>query len=42
MLGDAERHGARTASLQSTRTAQGLYLSLGFAPADRYEEWVPL
>jgi ribosomal protein S18 acetylase RimI-like enzyme len=39
VLADAERRGARTATLQSTRMAQPLYESLGFEPAGRYEEW---
>jgi GNAT superfamily N-acetyltransferase len=39
-LGDAVRHGSRTASLQSTAMAEGLYQSMGFVPAGRYEEWV--
>lgn len=41
VLADAERRGARTATLQSTRMGQHLYESLGFEPAGRYEEWVP-
>jgi GNAT superfamily N-acetyltransferase len=41
-LADAYRHGARTASLQSTPMGEPLYRSLGFRPAGRYEEWVPL
>jgi GNAT superfamily N-acetyltransferase len=40
LLADARRHGAQTATLQSTRMAQQLYQSLGFEPAGRYEEWV--
>jgi ribosomal protein S18 acetylase RimI-like enzyme len=40
ILADAHRHGARTATLQSTPTAQRLYESLGFAPVGRYEEWI--
>ncbi len=39
LLADARSHGARSASLQSTRMGQPLYASLGFAPAGRYEEW---
>ncbi len=39
VLADAQRRGALTASLQSTRMAQHLYESLGFQPAGRYEEW---
>ena len=39
VLADARGHGARTATLQSTRMAQQLYQSLGFEPAGRYEEW---
>jgi ribosomal protein S18 acetylase RimI-like enzyme len=38
-LADAQRRGARTASLQSTPMAQQLYRSLGFQPVGRYEEW---
>jgi ribosomal protein S18 acetylase RimI-like enzyme len=41
VLADAERRGARTATLQSTRIGRHLYQSLGFEPAGRYEEWVP-
>jgi GNAT superfamily N-acetyltransferase len=41
VLGDVHRRGARSASLQSTLMAQQLYLSLGFIPVGRYEEWVP-
>lgn len=40
VLADAERAGARTASLQSTRMATGLYESLGFVAVGRYEEWM--
>jgi len=40
VLADAQRRGARTATLQSTRIAQPLYESLGFEPVGRYEEWV--
>jgi ribosomal protein S18 acetylase RimI-like enzyme len=40
LLADAERADARTASLQSTRMATGLYESLGFAAVGRYEEWI--
>ena len=40
-LADAQRRGARTASLQSTPMGQPLYESLGFRPVGRYEEWVP-
>jgi ribosomal protein S18 acetylase RimI-like enzyme len=40
ILADAHRHGARTATLQSTPMAQRLYESLGFAPVGRYEEWI--
>jgi GNAT superfamily N-acetyltransferase len=39
VLGVAEAEGARTATLQSTRMAQGVYESLGFVAAGRYEEW---
>ena len=38
---EAWRHGARTATLQSTRMGQRLYSSLGFEAVGRYEEWVP-
>ena len=41
VLADAERRGARTATLQSTPMGQRLYQSLGFVPVGRYEEWVP-
>ena len=41
VLADARHRGARTATLQSTRMGQGLYASLGFEPAGRYEEWIP-
>jgi GNAT superfamily N-acetyltransferase len=41
VLADAQRRGARTATLQSTRMGQPLYESLGFKPVGRYEEWVP-
>ncbi len=41
VLADAARRGARTATLQSTPMAQGVYASLGFEPVGRYEEWVP-
>jgi predicted acetyltransferase len=40
VLGDAYRHGARTATLQSTPMGEPLYTSLGFEPVGRYEEWV--
>ncbi len=40
VLADAQRRGARTATLQSTRRGQPLYESLGFEPAGRYEEWI--
>jgi len=40
VLANAARHGARTATLQSTRMGQPLYESLGFKPAGRYEEWI--
>jgi GNAT superfamily N-acetyltransferase len=40
VLADAQRRGARTASLQSTRMGQPLYESLGFTAVGRYEEWV--
>ena len=40
LLADAQRRGARTATLQSTRMGQPMYVSLGFAPVGRYEEWV--
>jgi GNAT superfamily N-acetyltransferase len=41
VLGDAYWHGARTATLQSTPMGEPLYISLGFEPVGRYEEWVP-
>ncbi len=41
VLADAWRHGARTASLQSTAMGQRLYETLGFTAAGRYDEWVP-
>jgi ribosomal protein S18 acetylase RimI-like enzyme len=41
VLAVAEQDGARTATLQSTPMAQGLYESLGFVAVGRYEEWVP-
>jgi GNAT superfamily N-acetyltransferase len=41
VLADAWRHGARTASLQSTAMGQRLYESLGFTAVGRYDEWVP-
>jgi GNAT superfamily N-acetyltransferase len=40
VLADAQRRGARTASLQSTPMGQPLYESLGFRAAGRYEEWI--
>lgn len=40
VLADAWHKGARTASLQSTRTGRPLYAGLGFRPVGRYEEWV--
>ena len=40
VLAHAQRKGARTASLQSTRMGQRLYESLGFEPVGRYEEWI--
>jgi ribosomal protein S18 acetylase RimI-like enzyme len=40
VLADAQRRGARTATLQSTRMGQRLYESLDFEPVGRYEEWV--
>ncbi len=40
VLADAQRRGARTATLQSTAMGQPLYESLGFVPAGRYEEWI--
>lgn len=42
VLADAYRHGATTASLQSTPMGAPLYASLGFRPVGRYEEWVPV
>jgi GNAT superfamily N-acetyltransferase len=41
VLADAQRRGARTASLQSTRMGEPLYASLRFDAVGRYEEWVP-
>jgi GNAT superfamily N-acetyltransferase len=41
VLADAYRHGARTASLQSTQMGEPLYRLLGFRPVGRYEEWTP-
>jgi ribosomal protein S18 acetylase RimI-like enzyme len=41
VLADAYWHGAETATLQSTPMGEPLYVSLGFEPAGRYEEWVP-
>lgn len=40
VLAEARRHGARTASLQSTHMGRRLYESLGFRAVGRYEEWV--
>jgi GNAT superfamily N-acetyltransferase len=40
VLAVAEQDGARTATLQSTPMARGLYAALGFLPVGRYEEWV--
>ena len=40
VLADAQRRGARTATLQSTRMGQRLYESLDFEPVGRYEEWI--
>ncbi len=40
MLAGAQAQGAQSASLQSTRTGQPLYESLGFTAAGRYEEWL--
>jgi ribosomal protein S18 acetylase RimI-like enzyme len=40
VLADAARRGARTASLQSTPVGRGLYESVGFEAAGRYEEWI--
>lgn len=39
VLAVAEAEGATTATLQSTRMAQGVYESLGFVAVGRYEEW---
>ena len=39
VLDDAQRW-ARTATVQATRMGLPLFLSLGFAPVGRYEEWV--
>lgn len=41
VLADAQRRGATTASLQSTRMGQPLYARLGFRPVGRYDEWIP-
>jgi ribosomal protein S18 acetylase RimI-like enzyme len=41
VLAEAGRHGARTATLQSTQMGQHLYEAFGFQPAGRSEEWVP-
>jgi GNAT superfamily N-acetyltransferase len=41
VLADADRRGARTASLQSTRMGEPLYSLLQFQPVGRYDEWVP-
>jgi GNAT superfamily N-acetyltransferase len=41
VLADARRHGARTASLQSTAMGEPLYSGLGFRAVGRYEEWIP-
>jgi GNAT superfamily N-acetyltransferase len=40
VLAVAQRAGARTGTLQSTRMGQPLYESLGFEPVGRYEEWI--
>jgi GNAT superfamily N-acetyltransferase len=40
VLADAQRRGARTGTLQSTRMGQRLYESLDFQPVGRYEEWI--
>jgi ribosomal protein S18 acetylase RimI-like enzyme len=40
VLADAQRRGAETATLQSTRMGQRLYESLGFEAVGRYEEWI--
>mgnify|MGYP000653241878 CR=1 FL=1 len=40
-LRDARGRGCRTASLQSTGEAEGLYARLGFLPAGRFREWTP-
>ena len=42
ILDDAFRREASTSSLQSTREAQSLYAAVGFRPAGRYEEWIPV
>lgn len=39
VLADAQRRGALTSTLQSTRMGQHLYESVGFEPTGRYEEW---
>lgn len=40
VLAVAAQDGARTATLQSTPMARGLYSALGFTPVGRYEEWI--
>lgn len=37
----ARRRGFRTASLQSTPLAEGLYRQVGFVPVGHWREWVP-
>jgi GNAT superfamily N-acetyltransferase len=39
-LREARERGARTATLQSTPMAEGLYLRHGFRPVGRWQEWV--
>jgi ribosomal protein S18 acetylase RimI-like enzyme len=41
VLADAQRRGARSATLPSTAMGQPLYTSLGFTAMGQYEEWVP-
>jgi len=40
VLNDAQRRGARTATVQATRMGLPLFSSLRFAPVGRHEEWV--
>jgi GNAT superfamily N-acetyltransferase len=41
-LAAARARGFRTASLQSTPMAEGLYTRAGFVPVARWQEWVPV